>query len=176
MKVGSPMRRITQAFIAVGVLAIVASLFGCEKAEEVVDQAQDVREAAKATEELEEEGRTRVKTDEGEVEIAEGAAASDLDIPVYPGAQQQDAREIDMPTVQGVEAQFTSSDPFEDVATFYRNEFPDAKTGEVSEGDEERFMLSTQEGARESAIVVTKDADEDAVHIELAQKVTKDDE
>ncbi len=170
------MQRETHALIAVGVLGILTILGGCSKAKEAAQQAQQVREAAKASEELREEGRTEVQTEEGTVEIAEGEAVGDLEIPVYPGAQQQDATEINMPKVQGMKAQYTSGDTFDDVAGFYKGEFPDAKTGEVSEASGKRFMLSAQEDNREYGIVVRKEAGEELVHIELVQKVTKETE
>ncbi len=159
--------------VAIGVIAMMVHISGCGKAKEAAKQAERVRDAAKASEELREEGRTRVQTDEGEVEIAEGAAVSELEIPVYPGAEQQDAREITTPTVQGIKAQCTSGDTFDDVASFYKEQFPDAEIKEVSEEDGKRFMMHAKDDPREIGIVVRKEADEETVHIELVQQVKK---
>lgn len=187
-------RRLTVAGLVVTLLLTIA-LVGCGRAKEAVDSAKKAAEGAKAAKELQEKGETTVKTDEGEMKIkkkqdgeatewtfegkdgkkmitsgGEGADISNLDIPVYPGAKKLGAHTMSTSDADRIAAQFTSTDSFEKVSTFYEDKYPDANKTTMSQQDQQMLILGSEEGAVTRTISVVKKADEDVVNISLVQQ------
>lgn len=70
---------------------------------------------------------TTITTKEGTLTVGQGVDASNLGVPIYPGATKDDARSMSVQSAHGSStmASFTTTDPFERVYAFYKSKLPE---------------------------------------------------
>ncbi|MFP3904047.1 MAG: hypothetical protein ACLFWB_07380 [Armatimonadota bacterium] len=164
-----------------------------DSARDVADGARQAADSARAAKELEDKGETTVKSDDGEVKVRKedgetvemtiededgkkmtmtGGKSGDLsglEIPVYPGAEQEGAHTMQTDDLDRITAQFTTDDSFETVASFYKDKLPGAEKTEISHGGQQTLILRVEEEKMDKSVTVVTDADEGNVVISLQQ-------
>ncbi len=166
-----------------------------DSAGQVAEGAKQAAGAAKAGRELEEKGETTVKTDEGEMKIktkddetvemtiegddgkkmtmtgGRGGDISGLQMPIYPGAEQQGSHTMKADGFDRIVAQFSSSDSFEKVADFYKDKLPDAEKTEMTHNNQQSLILHLEEDKMDKTVTVVKDPDEENTVISVQQQI-----
>jgi len=112
-------------------------------------------------------GRTQtqsvtVETSEGTVAVNQGVDRSKLGAPVYPGAESKDSGSISSSGASGssVIAAFKTSDPFEKVYDYYKQQLPTgSEKMKMSSGDNSiaSFQTGDENGPDQVTVQVTSD-------------------
>ena len=167
-----------------------------DSARQAAESAQKAAEGAKAAKELQEKGETTIETEEGRLTIkqeegettewsmenkegekttvsgGDAADLSDLDIAIYPGANREQAMTQSTSTGTHIAAEFTTSDSFDEVATFYTEKYPDFEKTTMTQGSRQMLVLKSDTDTMKKTVAVVKESSEDPVTITMEQKKT----
>jgi len=166
----------------------VLLLVGCSR----VHQA---KQAIQAGHQLQQTGKTTIKTDEGEVKIktdkagdqttitvedesggnhsvtvGENLDTSELSLAIYPGAVQQGAQTTDTDAGKHLSFVFTTADSFEKVADFYKAKYPDGKISDIKMPDGRLLNIGIAKPPNMTSVAVQQADDEDQVTIVLIEQ------
>lgn len=186
------MTRPTSCILLCVLLAIGVALGGCGKAREAAQTAREVGEATRFAKDMQ-DGKATFKTNEGEGEVevdkdaetmtitttdqegkettitsSKDADLSKLGLATYPGAQQEGSSTVTADEGGHMTVVLTTADPFDKVAQFYKDKYPDVGKHEVSGPDgSQMLMMHVSEAPQVKTVMVTKDKGDDKVHIAL---------
>ncbi|MFO7945672.1 MAG: hypothetical protein R6V19_02495 [Armatimonadota bacterium] len=171
-----------------------------DSARDVADGARQVAEGGRAAKELEEKGETTVKTEDGEMKITKqddetvemtiegedgetmtmtggkSADLSELEIPIYPGAEVQGSHTMQTGDLDRIAAHFTTKDSFEKVAGFYKDKLPEAEKMEMTNNGQQTLILSMTKDKMDRTVTVVNDPDEEDTIITMQQNIDTSDE
>ncbi len=130
-------------------LLSVLLLIGCSR-------VHQVKQAVHAGRQLQQTGKTTIKTDEGELQINTDKSAqqatitntdksgekhsitvgkdidtSELSLAIYPGATKKGGQVVTTDQGKQLNFSFTTTDSFEKVADFYKGKYPDANISDI---------------------------------------------
>lgn len=185
------MKGLHQVVCACVILVVLAALVaGCGRAREAADTARDMGEAARFARDMQ-DGKATIKTEDGEgevtvdkdgeqvtwkatdkdgseatVTVGKDADLSDLGVAVYPGATQELTSTTTGADGGGMHVVLSTTDSFEQVAEFYKGEYPGVPAHETTAAEAKMLMLQVSEDP-EKAVTVSRSGTDDKTHIAI---------
>ncbi len=169
-------------------LLSVLLLIGCSR-------VHQVKQAVHAGRQLQQTGKTTIKTDEGELQINTDKSAqqatitntdksgekhsitvgkdidtSELSLAIYPGATKEGGQVVTTDQGKQLNFSFTTTDSFEKVADFYKGKYPDANISDIKMPEGRLLNIGIAEPPNMTSVAVQQSKDEANITIILIEQ------
>ena len=170
------------------ILLSLILLIGCGR-------ARQAQQAIRAGRQLQQQGETTIKTDEGDVQIKTDKSGkqatitvedesgekhsavvgadidtSELSLAIYPGATKEHGQVTTTDQRKHLTFSFTTTDSFEKVADFYKSKYSDAKISDIKMPGQRLLNIGIAEPPNMTSLAVRQADDDDKVTIIIIEQ------